>query len=203
MQANLFLIPIWCTICNYRSELNPLLFHLSNIQDCVTAGEWTVIRQRPSVHLCQCLQINFLLVWWMLPALSTVSLVLLFLFCCWSKRPEDWEESIFVQHKEYGYRLRDNVHFHMYISTSPCGDGRLNSPYEITSDSKTLFIFILFNVFLLWFSSNISYLKPDTFVPADAPSTDAGVLWMSLSVVGHAALTKWHFIMQPLRIYMI
>uniref|UniRef100_A0A8D0AP14 Adenosine deaminase RNA specific B2 (inactive) n=1 Tax=Sander lucioperca TaxID=283035 RepID=A0A8D0AP14_SANLU len=51
-----------------------------------------------------------------------------------SKRPEDWEESIFVRHKECGYTLRDNVHFHMYISTSPCGDGRLNSPYEITTD---------------------------------------------------------------------
>uniref|UniRef100_A0A665VK79 Double-stranded RNA-specific editase B2-like n=1 Tax=Echeneis naucrates TaxID=173247 RepID=A0A665VK79_ECHNA len=48
--------------------------------------------------------------------------------------PKDWEESIFVQHKECGYRLRDNIHFHMYISTSPCGDGRLNSPYEITAD---------------------------------------------------------------------
>uniref|UniRef100_A0A668AMK5 Adenosine deaminase RNA specific B2 (inactive) n=1 Tax=Myripristis murdjan TaxID=586833 RepID=A0A668AMK5_9TELE len=52
-------------------------------------------------------------------------------------RPEDWEESIFVRHKECSYRLRDNVHFHMYISTSPCGDGRLNSPYEITNDRKT------------------------------------------------------------------
>uniref|UniRef100_M3ZR14 Adenosine deaminase RNA specific B2 (inactive) n=1 Tax=Xiphophorus maculatus TaxID=8083 RepID=M3ZR14_XIPMA len=51
-----------------------------------------------------------------------------------SKRLEDWEESIFVRHKDQSYRLRDNVHFHMYISTSPCGDGRLNSPYEITSD---------------------------------------------------------------------
>ncbi|KAK2886214.1 double-stranded RNA-specific editase B2 [Channa argus] len=51
-----------------------------------------------------------------------------------SKRPDDWEESIFVQHKECSYRLRENVHFHMYISTSPCGDGRLNSPYEITTD---------------------------------------------------------------------
>ncbi|XP_023268662.1 double-stranded RNA-specific editase B2-like [Seriola lalandi dorsalis] len=51
-----------------------------------------------------------------------------------SKSPEDWEESIFMRHKECGYRLRDNVHFHMYISTSPCGDGRLNSPYEITTD---------------------------------------------------------------------
>uniref|UniRef100_A0A7N8X276 Adenosine deaminase RNA specific B2 (inactive) n=1 Tax=Mastacembelus armatus TaxID=205130 RepID=A0A7N8X276_9TELE len=52
-------------------------------------------------------------------------------------RPEDWEDSIFVQHKECGYRLRENIHFHMYISTSPCGDGRLNSPYEITTDRKT------------------------------------------------------------------
>uniref|UniRef100_A0A3P8XBJ7 Adenosine deaminase RNA specific B2 (inactive) n=1 Tax=Esox lucius TaxID=8010 RepID=A0A3P8XBJ7_ESOLU len=51
-----------------------------------------------------------------------------------SKRREDWEESIFVRHKESEYRLRDNIHFHMYISTSPCGDARLNSPYEITTD---------------------------------------------------------------------
>ncbi|XP_041824473.1 double-stranded RNA-specific editase B2 [Melanotaenia boesemani] len=50
-----------------------------------------------------------------------------------SKRPEE-VESIFVRHRDSSYRLRDNVHFHMYISTSPCGDGRLNSPYEITSD---------------------------------------------------------------------
>ncbi|XP_061820822.1 double-stranded RNA-specific editase B2 [Nerophis lumbriciformis] len=51
-----------------------------------------------------------------------------------SKRPEDWEQSIFVRHKERSYRLRDSIHFHLYISTSPCGDGRLNSPYEITMD---------------------------------------------------------------------
>lgn len=60
-----------------------------------------------------------------------------FLFCLHqSKRPEDWEESIFVRHKECGYRLRESIHFHMYISTSPCGDGRLNSPYEISTDRK-------------------------------------------------------------------
>ncbi|XP_049605095.1 double-stranded RNA-specific editase B2 isoform X1 [Syngnathus scovelli] len=51
-----------------------------------------------------------------------------------SKKPEDWEQSIFVRHKERSYRLRDSVHFHLYISTSPCGDGRVNSPYEITTD---------------------------------------------------------------------
>ncbi|KTF90789.1 hypothetical protein cypCar_00035384 [Cyprinus carpio] len=51
-----------------------------------------------------------------------------------SKRKEDWEQSIFVRHKDSCLRLRENVLFHMYISTSPCGDGRVNSPYEITSD---------------------------------------------------------------------
>ncbi|XP_036375146.1 double-stranded RNA-specific editase B2-like [Megalops cyprinoides] len=54
-----------------------------------------------------------------------------------SKRPEDWERSIFVRRKEgAGYRLRDNVLFHMYISTSPCGDARLNCPYEHPSDLR-------------------------------------------------------------------
>ncbi|XP_030625114.1 double-stranded RNA-specific editase B2 [Chanos chanos] len=51
-----------------------------------------------------------------------------------SQRKEDWEQSIFVRCKEGGYRLRENILFHMYISTSPCGDARLNSPYEITAD---------------------------------------------------------------------
>ncbi|XP_033617723.1 double-stranded RNA-specific editase B2 isoform X3 [Fukomys damarensis] len=51
-----------------------------------------------------------------------------------SKRQEDSERSIFVRLKEGGYRLRENVLFHLYVSTSPCGDARLNSPYEITTD---------------------------------------------------------------------
>ncbi|KAG8515128.1 Double-stranded RNA-specific editase B2, partial [Galemys pyrenaicus] len=51
-----------------------------------------------------------------------------------SKRREDSERSIFVRLKEGGYRLRENVLFHLYVSTSPCGDARLNSPYEITTD---------------------------------------------------------------------
>ncbi|XP_014383990.1 PREDICTED: double-stranded RNA-specific editase B2 [Myotis brandtii] len=51
-----------------------------------------------------------------------------------SKRREDWERSIFVRLKDGGYRLRDNTLFHLYVSTSPCGDARLHSPYEITKD---------------------------------------------------------------------
>lgn len=53
-----------------------------------------------------------------------------------SKRREDWERSVFVRAKEGGYRLRENVLFHLYVSTSPCGDARLNSPYEITTDKR-------------------------------------------------------------------
>ncbi|KAM4706301.1 double-stranded RNA-specific editase B2 [Rhinophrynus dorsalis] len=51
-----------------------------------------------------------------------------------SKQRSDWERSIFIRLKEGGYRLRENIIFHLYVSTSPCGDARLNSPYEITAD---------------------------------------------------------------------
>lgn len=66
------------------------------------------------------------------------------LFCDHSKRREDWERSIFVRLKEGGYRLRENILFHLYVSTSPCGDARLNSPYEITTDCKRQIFPLLF-----------------------------------------------------------
>uniref|UniRef100_A0AAY5EXJ9 Adenosine deaminase RNA specific B2 (inactive) n=1 Tax=Electrophorus electricus TaxID=8005 RepID=A0AAY5EXJ9_ELEEL len=53
-----------------------------------------------------------------------------------SKREDDRDQSIFVRHKDSCFRLRENVLFHMYISTSPCGDARLNSPYEFTSGRR-------------------------------------------------------------------
>ncbi|XP_062840257.1 double-stranded RNA-specific editase B2 isoform X2 [Anolis carolinensis] len=55
-----------------------------------------------------------------------------------SKRREDGERSIFVRLKEGGYRLKENILFHLYVSTSPCGDARLNSPYEITTDLNSI-----------------------------------------------------------------
>nr|KAF6430637.1 adenosine deaminase RNA specific B2 (inactive) [Rousettus aegyptiacus] len=51
-----------------------------------------------------------------------------------SQRPGDPERSIFVRLREGGYRLRDRTLFHLYVSTSPCGDARLNSPYEVTAE---------------------------------------------------------------------
>uniref|UniRef100_A0A8C6LHM5 Adenosine deaminase RNA specific B1 n=1 Tax=Nothobranchius furzeri TaxID=105023 RepID=A0A8C6LHM5_NOTFU len=43
---------------------------------------------------------------------------------------EDHQKSMFVLCDKGGYRLKDNVQFHLYISTSPCGDARIFSPHE-------------------------------------------------------------------------
>lgn len=40
------------------------------------------------------------------------------------------ESSIFISREGGGYRLREGVHFHLYISTAPCGDSRIFSPHE-------------------------------------------------------------------------
>lgn len=127
-----------------------------------------------------------------------------------SKRPEDCEESIFVRHKDCGYRLRDNVHFHMYISTSPCGDGRLNSPYEINADCKTLGMFrCLFSLTLqkiekfsqTWFSlagfseshypAFFSRVKRLLFFPCPI---------LPFASLSYAAMTSCHFVASPLKI---
>ncbi|XP_027019997.1 double-stranded RNA-specific editase 1 isoform X1 [Tachysurus fulvidraco] len=47
-----------------------------------------------------------------------------------SNSKEEYEKSIFTRCEKHGYRLKDNVQFHLYISTSPCGDARIFSPHE-------------------------------------------------------------------------
>lgn len=47
-----------------------------------------------------------------------------------SNNKEEHEKSIFTRCEKHGYRLKDNVQFHLYISTSPCGDARIFSPHE-------------------------------------------------------------------------
>ncbi|XP_051695928.1 double-stranded RNA-specific editase 1 isoform X6 [Oryctolagus cuniculus] len=43
---------------------------------------------------------------------------------------DDQKKSIFQKSERGGLRLKENVQFHLYISTSPCGDARIFSPHE-------------------------------------------------------------------------
>ncbi|KAJ8349646.1 hypothetical protein SKAU_G00247760 [Synaphobranchus kaupii] len=47
-----------------------------------------------------------------------------------SNSKEEHQKSIFTRCEKHGYRLKDHVQFHLYISTSPCGDARIFSPHE-------------------------------------------------------------------------
>ncbi|KAK6484915.1 double-stranded RNA-specific editase 1-like isoform X1, partial [Huso huso] len=47
-----------------------------------------------------------------------------------SSNKEEQQKSIFIRCERGGYKLKDNVQFHLYISTSPCGDARIFSPHE-------------------------------------------------------------------------
>ncbi|XP_018090030.1 adenosine deaminase, RNA-specific, B1 L homeolog isoform X3 [Xenopus laevis] len=49
---------------------------------------------------------------------------------------EDQQKSIFMKSERGGYKLKDNVQFHLYISTSPCGDARIFSPHEVGQEDQ-------------------------------------------------------------------
>ena len=52
-------------------------------------------------------------------------------------QPDQQEACIFTPRKEGGgYKLKDNIQFHLYISTSPCGDARIFSPHENNENSE-------------------------------------------------------------------
>ena len=40
------------------------------------------------------------------------------------------EESILTASSAGGYKLKEEVRFHLYINTAPCGDARIFSPHE-------------------------------------------------------------------------
>lgn len=44
------------------------------------------------------------------------------------------ENVVFIKREEGGYKLKDNVKFHLYISTAPCGDSRIFSPHEAKTE---------------------------------------------------------------------
>ncbi|KAJ8351657.1 hypothetical protein SKAU_G00231330 [Synaphobranchus kaupii] len=48
-----------------------------------------------------------------------------------SSKKDEQQRSIFSRCDGQGYRLKDHVQFHLYISTSPCGDARIFSPHEV------------------------------------------------------------------------
>lgn len=55
----------------------------------------------------------------------------------WKNGKED--ESILEQRPDKkGFRVKPDIKFHLYISTSPCGDGRIFSPHELMADSASL-----------------------------------------------------------------
>ncbi|XP_059503051.1 double-stranded RNA-specific editase 1-like isoform X9 [Stegostoma tigrinum] len=53
-----------------------------------------------------------------------------------SNKTEDHQKSIFVKCDGGGFKLKENVQFHLYISTSPCGDARIFSPHEAAVEDQ-------------------------------------------------------------------
>ncbi|XP_021930344.1 double-stranded RNA-specific editase Adar-like isoform X4 [Zootermopsis nevadensis] len=52
---------------------------------------------------------------------------------------ETSEQSIFVPRPNgKGYQLKDNIKFHLYINTAPCGDARIFSPHEAVSQDDSI-----------------------------------------------------------------
>ncbi|XP_064613448.1 double-stranded RNA-specific editase 1-like isoform X3 [Liolophura sinensis] len=55
-----------------------------------------------------------------------------------SSNPQESACSVFVRREDgAGFRLRDNIQFHLYISTAPCGDARIFSPHEVSQDGES------------------------------------------------------------------
>lgn len=48
-------------------------------------------------------------------------------------------ESIFIRKPDgIGFQLKENVRFHLYINTAPCGDARIFSPHEVDTEEEAV-----------------------------------------------------------------
>ncbi|KAM6893533.1 double-stranded RNA-specific editase 1-like [Xenentodon cancila] len=57
--------------------------------------------------------------------------------CFLSNSEAEQQKSIFTRcDNGRGFRLKDSVQFHLYISTSPCGDARIFSPHEAGAEDQ-------------------------------------------------------------------
>uniref|UniRef100_A0A8D3AB21 Adenosine deaminase RNA specific B1a n=1 Tax=Scophthalmus maximus TaxID=52904 RepID=A0A8D3AB21_SCOMX len=54
-----------------------------------------------------------------------------------SHNEEEHQKSVFTRcDTRRGFRLKEDVQFHLYISTSPCGDARIFSPHEAAAEDQ-------------------------------------------------------------------
>lgn len=84
----------------------------------------------------QCVKIIMVIQFCICTWLELGRIVLLFV-SKFSNNKEEHQKSIFTQCDKRGFRLKDNVQFHLYISTSPCGDARIFSPHEAGVEGET------------------------------------------------------------------
>uniref|UniRef100_A0A8C9DUQ3 Adenosine deaminase RNA specific B1 n=1 Tax=Prolemur simus TaxID=1328070 RepID=A0A8C9DUQ3_PROSS len=75
---------------------------------------------------------------------------------------DDQKRSIFQKSERGGFKLKENVQFHLYISTSPCGDARIFSPHEPVLEVST------------------SVFQWCVHTPRPSLSIDACCLWVAL-----------------------
>ncbi len=84
----------------------------------------------------QCVKIIIVIQFCICTWLELGRIVLLFV-SIFSNNKEEHQKSIFTQCDKRGFQLKDSVQFHLYISTSPCGDARIFSPHEAAVEGET------------------------------------------------------------------
>lgn len=117
-----------------RSLIRYLYTQLEFFLRSAAGVKWHLFKRSLLLSYClsiKLLQLLFPVLFWkkFCAAFPSFPIVLSFFYSL-SNNKEEHQKSIFVLCDKGGYRLNDNVQFHLYISTSPCGDARIFSPHE-------------------------------------------------------------------------